>query len=1125
MSYITLPAVKDALATRDASQALLLNGLQGRIAATLPAAPGTLPWSVLVPSFKFPDSAPSATQTILLAATTVDDTANNIVFIHINTSGLFVIRVQSSTGNYIQASASIATYYGKTLPVYVGFAGAIPVLKVGTTQLVLSETPSGSAPAWSSSISARYLDAYAAGTAGLKYTGTAIVPHFLLGNLTDAEWSAYVATKRLPWWAMQQATGTAQTSGSLVVGKKYIIASYLGADSFTNVGAASNATGVIFTATGTTPTTWTSSTQLQLLGSVIFPDPAQLGTGAQWSDSSGNAAHYTFASPYPVWANPTTAAIQRKVLGLDTTDSPTFASETLTGDLLYNTSQSVASNLNSRAASGGLAFNSTSGQQGLVTLGATGAIGADPFSVSIYVQVPSVAPAAELSVFDFHNTLAYSDYAFRSRIVATTGALRVAIYGATASDYRYADVSSFVTTYAGKTVLLTYVRSSSGISVYCNGTPLTLGSETVSGSNPAWTASVLSTYFMVGAAAGLTNPYSRILDRPALFSRALTAADVTALVASGNIPASADQWGSQVAAYSSDFSAGVSGFGTSVTGVTTTGNVDGINGQDDWLSSQRTSTTGTVVAQRNCSAALGANLILNEYIEIKLRCYNGSATPRYLNVGFAGAYLAAQKVAISATSQADCTFAYIVTSSIVGAYTSDFRITVVLADGTTPDSTVPVGEIFCLKNVQLIRRGCITYHPLTEGIGTIASDASSNALHMALTSVGWANPSSGVLAARTIQSDGALTLAAGGTNQNVTLTPSGTGIVLANRYIEFLNGSGIFIRRAGDSSGTQQFWLDGTNKLNIGAGATTIDLLSGKGLIESNGAFSFATALTATAVNTGGLKSANYGFSTALGGAGFYGGPMTFGGTLTASADSGLTNVWTTSGSIGSALVFRQGRNTLASPTASQANDLLGGLGARGYGATGYATVSRASINYYAAENWTDSAQGTYVKIATTPIGSTTRADVINIADTGVVTIYAGTASTASNNGALVVTGGGGFGGSVNIAGLCTAQQNNAIQSTLTYAGSTAIDFAGDGVKTIAITGNITFTTSNKAAQRSVQLIISADASNRTFTFPVGWIWLGVTPTNILANKTGILSLYCKGTNETDVLAGWQTQL
>lgn len=55
----------------------------------------------------------------------------------------------------------------------------------------------------------------------------------------------------------------AQTSGVLVSGKRYLIVAYVSGDSFTNVGASANASGNIFTATGTTPTTWTNASSVQ----------------------------------------------------------------------------------------------------------------------------------------------------------------------------------------------------------------------------------------------------------------------------------------------------------------------------------------------------------------------------------------------------------------------------------------------------------------------------------------------------------------------------------------------------------------------------------------------------------------------------------------------------------------------------------------------------------------------------------------------------------------------------------------------------------------------------------------------------------------------------------------------
>ena len=61
------------------------------------------------------------------------------------------------------------------------------------------------------------------------------------------------------------------TSGLLTTGKRYQIQTFVAGDSFTNLGASENATGVIFTATGTTPTTWTNaSTVIEITTNMAY---------------------------------------------------------------------------------------------------------------------------------------------------------------------------------------------------------------------------------------------------------------------------------------------------------------------------------------------------------------------------------------------------------------------------------------------------------------------------------------------------------------------------------------------------------------------------------------------------------------------------------------------------------------------------------------------------------------------------------------------------------------------------------------------------------------------------------------------------------------------------------------
>jgi hypothetical protein len=62
--------------------------------------------------------------------------------------------------------------------------------------------------------------------------------------------------------------GATATSGTLTVGKRYRLKDWITGDDFTNVGAASNADGVEFVATGTTPTTWSNSSVVENIGTL-----------------------------------------------------------------------------------------------------------------------------------------------------------------------------------------------------------------------------------------------------------------------------------------------------------------------------------------------------------------------------------------------------------------------------------------------------------------------------------------------------------------------------------------------------------------------------------------------------------------------------------------------------------------------------------------------------------------------------------------------------------------------------------------------------------------------------------------------------------------------------------------
>jgi hypothetical protein len=75
-------------------------------------------------------------------------------------------------------------------------------------------------------------------------------------------------------------------------------------------------------------------------------------------------------------------------------------------------------------------------------------------------------------------------------------------------------------------------------------------------------------------------------------------------------------------------------------------------------------------------------------------------------------------------------------------------------------------------------------------------------------------------------------------------------------------------------------------------------------------------------------------------------------------------------GVVGVNFIGRRARGTVAAPSALLANDNIMAMQGRGFGTTGFSTSSRAFMKFFAAENWTDTAQGTYISLATTQIGT-----------------------------------------------------------------------------------------------------------------------------------------------------------
>lgn len=165
--------------------------------------------------------------------------------------------------------------------------------------------------------------------------------------------------------------------------------------------------------------------------------------------------------------------------------------------------------------------------------------------------------------------------------------------------------------------------------------------------------------------------------------------------------------------------------------------------------------------------------------------------------------------------------------------------------------------------------------------------------------------------------------------------------------------------------------------------------------------------------------------------------------------------------------------------------------------------------------------------IQNTPIGSTTAAQ-------GSFTTLSASSTVSGTGFSTYLASPPAIGGTAPAAGSFTTLSASGeatlpritqAPASLTYSVTTNLDFASTNqTRTLALTGNVTFTTSNRVAGRSLQIIITADASTRTFSFP-GWKFLGTAaPANIAANKTAVLSIYCSGTTDASVIATYAVE-
>lgn len=183
-------------------------------------------------------------------------------------------------------------------------------------------------------------------------------------------------------------------------------------------------------------------------------------------------------------------------------------------------------------------------------------------------------------------------------------------------------------------------------------------------------------------------------------------------------------------------------------------------------------------------------------------------------------------------------------------------------------------------------------------------------------------------------------------------------------------------------------------------------------------------------------------------------------------ASSSSTNLMSVLTSYGDSVRFtiRQAGGTQASPTQTTNTTTLGNINWRGYTNSGaFTTTDVAQINCIAAESFTSAANGADLGFVTTPIGSTTSAQVFRLfanggaifgssatsPGAGVVSIAATTASTSTSTGALVVSGGVGVAGAIWAGSVIRSQAPDGGYNFYGFSSSGAAGFFINSANTV----------------------------------------------------------------------------
>ncbi len=218
-----------------------------------------------------------------------------------------------------------------------------------------------------------------------------------------------------------------------------------------------------------------------------------------------------------------------------------------------------------------------------------------------------------------------------------------------------------------------------------------------------------------------------------------------------------------------------------------------------------------------------------------------------------------------------------------------------------------------------------------------------------------------------------------------------------------LTTTGLVTRTGAGTFATRSIAVSG-NGLSVQAG--TADGVSGNPTIVSN-ATDANTASTLVWRDASGNFSAGTISATAFSGGTLTATTGTFSDTVTVNTTASGNGYFSTSYGINNAIVQRRANGTSGSPTALVFDDAIAGWYVRGHNGTDFTSTSQSAMLMYAAENWTPTANGTYLRFDNARTGTTTRQQALRIGPFGELA-FGNTGSAFGTAGQVPISGGTG---------------------------------------------------------------------------------------------------------------------